>query len=88
MRVDEGAAVSLLERSLRLIRPHRLDVYLELDLAEALEMNDPRRGAEVAEAAAERATAEGRAAEAALAETIAAGLDTDSASPRSSGSRH
>ena len=74
VRVDEGAAVSLLERSLRLIRPHRLDVHLELDLAEALEMNDPRRGAEVAAAAAERAAVEGRAAEAVLAETIAAGL--------------
>ena len=73
-RVVEGAAISLLERSLRLIRPHRLDVHLELDLADALAVHDPRRAAEVAAAAAARATAEGRATEAMLAETIAAGL--------------
>ncbi len=54
-RGDHHAAASLLERALELIRPARLDVVLELDLAAALERSDPPRSAEIADAAADRA---------------------------------
>ncbi|HEY7693181.1 MAG TPA: adenylate/guanylate cyclase domain-containing protein [Gaiellaceae bacterium] len=53
-RGDEPAACSLLERAVELVRPARLDVDLELDLAQAL-FRDPRRAAAIANAAAERA---------------------------------
>jgi hypothetical protein len=53
-RGDEPAAAGLLERAIELVRPARLDVDLELDLAQAL-FRDPRRGAAIADAAAERA---------------------------------
>ena len=53
-RGDEPRGGSLLERALALTRPHRLDVVLELDLAEACRRADVRRPP-VAEAAAERA---------------------------------
>jgi class 3 adenylate cyclase/tetratricopeptide (TPR) repeat protein len=58
-RGDEGAAARLLERALELNRPRRLDVHLEVDLAEALFNVAPQRAAEIAEAAAERAHAAG-----------------------------
>jgi hypothetical protein len=53
-RGDERAAVSLLERSLALTRPLRLDVHLEVDLAQARGA-DPRQAAAIAERAAQRA---------------------------------
>jgi class 3 adenylate cyclase/tetratricopeptide (TPR) repeat protein len=53
-RGDEPAAGSLLERAVELVRPARLDVDLELDLAQAV-YRDPRRSAAIADAAAERA---------------------------------
>ena len=56
-RSDALAAAGLLERALTLTRPHRLDVYLELDLVEAVARSDPRRAALLADAAAERAHA-------------------------------
>ena len=56
-RGDEHAAVSLLERSLGFTRPLRLDVHLEVDLAQALG-SDPREAAAIAERAAERAAAD------------------------------
>ncbi len=56
-RGDSRAAARLLERALELTRPARLDVVLELDLAEALQ-HSPKAGA-VADAAAARARAEG-----------------------------
>jgi class 3 adenylate cyclase len=70
-RGDEHAAVSLLERALELLRPLRLDVHLEADLAQALG-TDPRRAAEVADRAAERASAAGDTAGATLVRVVSA----------------
>ncbi len=56
-RGDERAAAGLLERALELTRPARLDVVLELDLAEALSRDTPEAAAALADAAAERARA-------------------------------
>jgi len=53
-RGAEAAAVSLLERAVELVRTARLDVDLELDLAQAL-FRDPRRAAGIADVAAQRA---------------------------------
>jgi class 3 adenylate cyclase len=58
-RGDEHAAAGLLERALELTRPARLDVVLELDLAEALSRRDGAKAATIADAAAERARAAG-----------------------------
>jgi tetratricopeptide (TPR) repeat protein len=71
-RVDEPAAASLLERALELTRPLRLDVHLELDLAEVFTVADPQRAAALAEAAAEQAQAAGDEAGEALARVEAA----------------
>ena len=71
-RGDWRTAVGLLERALSLTRPYRLDLRLEIELAEALYWTDVARGVEVADAAAERAAAAGDAADAALAHTVAA----------------
>ena len=60
-RGDDRAAVGLLERALELVRPARLDVVLELDLAAALFFQDGGRSTAVADAAAERARAAGDA---------------------------
>jgi tetratricopeptide (TPR) repeat protein len=70
-RGDSRAAAGLLERALELLRPLRLDVTLELDLAAALE-HDYRRAAAVAGAAAERARVAGNAAGEAVARMMAA----------------
>jgi AAA ATPase domain/Adenylate and Guanylate cyclase catalytic domain len=56
-RGDERAAAGLLGRALELTRPTRLDVVLELDLAEALLRSSPQAAAALADAAAERARA-------------------------------
>ena len=58
-RGDERAAAGLLERALELTRPARLDVVLELDLAQALSDRDGAKAAAIADAAAERARAAG-----------------------------
>jgi len=54
-RGDKRAAAGLLERALPLIRPARLDVMLELDLATAVSVSDVAEAAAIADAAAERA---------------------------------
>jgi class 3 adenylate cyclase/tetratricopeptide (TPR) repeat protein len=72
LRDDHDAAASLLERALELRRPTRLDVVLELDLAEALELSDRPRAAEIADAAADRAGAGGDNAGELLARAAAA----------------
>ena len=69
-RGDLRAGTSLVERALELLRPLRLDVELELVLASA--EVEPRRAAEIAEAAAERAHAESDWAGEALARCVAA----------------
>ena len=71
-RGDVAAATSLLERSLKLARPHRLDMHLETTLVEVLLATDVSRAIEVADAAARRAAMEGDEAVAALARTAAA----------------
>jgi class 3 adenylate cyclase/tetratricopeptide (TPR) repeat protein len=57
-RGDDNAATGLLERALQLMRPLRLDVVTELDLA-ACHLGDPRTAAAICDQAAERAAAEG-----------------------------
>jgi class 3 adenylate cyclase/tetratricopeptide (TPR) repeat protein len=71
-RSDALAAAGLLERALVLTRPHRRDVYLELDLVEAVARSDPRRAALLADAAADRAGSDGDAVEEAVARAVAA----------------
>ena len=66
---DFRAAATLLERTLTLTRPYRLDVHLEVELADALQVIDV--AVAVADAAAERADAAGDEAGAALARTVA-----------------
>jgi hypothetical protein len=70
-RGDDRAAASLLERSLALTRPLRLDVHLEVDLAQALGA-EPRQAAPIAEDAADRAAAAGDREGEALARVISA----------------
>jgi class 3 adenylate cyclase/tetratricopeptide (TPR) repeat protein len=71
-REDGRAATSLIERSLELTRPMRLDVKLELDLAQALHWVDVKKAAAVADGAAERAGADGDETGELLARTVAA----------------
>ena len=73
-RGDLAAALSLIERSLELTRPHRFDVHLEVVLAEVLPGTDIARAIAVADAAAQRAASAGDQAGAALARTVAAEL--------------
>lgn len=68
-RRDVSAAAGLLERSLLLTRSLRFDLHLELDLA-AAEGLTPRRAAEIASAAAERAAAVGDVAGEGLARIV------------------
>jgi class 3 adenylate cyclase/tetratricopeptide (TPR) repeat protein len=70
-RGDDRAAARLLERSLQLMRPHRLDVALELDLASALWADSPRAAA-IADAAGDRARVANDRAGEALARATAA----------------
>jgi class 3 adenylate cyclase len=70
VRGDRRAAAPLLQRALDLTRPLRVDVHLELDLADA--QQSPREGAAIAEQAAERARAAGDEAGQTLALVVAA----------------
>jgi class 3 adenylate cyclase len=71
-RGDSRAATSLLERALRLTRPLRLDVHLELDLAWTHRQSAPEQAAAIAEAASDRAGEAGDEAGEALARVVAA----------------
>jgi class 3 adenylate cyclase len=71
-REDRRAAARLLERALTLTRPLRLDVLLEVDLAESSFVDNARQAAQLLEHAAERAAAEGDATGEAFARAIAA----------------
>jgi class 3 adenylate cyclase/tetratricopeptide (TPR) repeat protein len=71
-RGDEPAAAALLERALALTRPERLDLYLELDLADACWRTDVRRAAVVAAAAGKRAREAGDRVGEATARVVAA----------------
>jgi class 3 adenylate cyclase/tetratricopeptide (TPR) repeat protein len=71
-RGDPGAAVSLLERSLELMRPHRFDVHLELAFVDVLQGTDVGRATSVADDAIGRAERTGDEAAAALARTASA----------------
>jgi tetratricopeptide (TPR) repeat protein len=70
LRADIHAAAGLLERSLELTRPSRLDLHLELRLAEAYLFRNPPRGLEIAEAAVRRAATVGDEAGVALARVV------------------
>jgi hypothetical protein len=71
-RGDWRTAAALLERALSLMRPFRLDLRLELELADALYWTDPARAVAVADAAAQRAAEPEDDADSALARTVAA----------------
>ena len=71
-REDRRAAAVLFERALDLTRPLRLDVLLEVDLAETSFVDDARKAALNLEHAAERAAAEGDATGEAFARAMAA----------------
>ena len=70
-RGDERAAAGLLERALTLMRPHRLDVHAEIDLA-AAHWGEPERAAGIADEAAVRADEAGDETGAALARALGA----------------
>jgi class 3 adenylate cyclase/tetratricopeptide (TPR) repeat protein len=70
-RGDDRAAVALLERSLALTRPLRLDVHTELDLATAHRFDKPERWGRITEGAATRAHEAGDEAGEALARVFA-----------------
>jgi class 3 adenylate cyclase len=59
---DEPASAKLFERALALTRPHRLDMPLELDYADALWRENSLQAGAIADAAADRARAAGDAA--------------------------
>jgi class 3 adenylate cyclase/tetratricopeptide (TPR) repeat protein len=69
-RDDARAAIGLLERSLELTRPQRLDIHLEAALARLLIFPNTQRALAVAEVAAERADASEDETAAALARTL------------------
>jgi tetratricopeptide (TPR) repeat protein len=71
-REDRRAAARLLERALTLTRPLRLDVLLEVDLAETSFFDDARQAALMLERAADRAAAQGDASDEAFARAMAA----------------
>jgi class 3 adenylate cyclase/tetratricopeptide (TPR) repeat protein len=58
-RADGHASAALLERALELTRPMRLDVHLEVDLAQSLQWIDVEKAEAIAEEAAARARAAG-----------------------------
>jgi class 3 adenylate cyclase len=72
-RGDLGAAGRLLERSLALMRPYRLDIHLELALVDVFQGADVGRAIAIADDAARRAERAGDDAGEALARTAAAG---------------
>jgi class 3 adenylate cyclase len=74
---DHRAATSLLERALALTRPRRLELTLELDLANAYLFDAPQTAAAIAEAAAERAQMAGDVASEAVARVVAADYRLD-----------
>jgi tetratricopeptide (TPR) repeat protein len=71
-RGDNRAAASLLERALTLTRPTRLDVGLEVDLADAVGLGAPLRAVAIADAAVARAQDAGDELGEALARMVAA----------------
>jgi class 3 adenylate cyclase/tetratricopeptide (TPR) repeat protein len=77
-RGDERAAAVLLERGLELTRPIQLDVHSEVDLADVLTRTEPKRGEQIADAAAARAHEAGDGPGEALARVVAAHLRTQS----------
>jgi tetratricopeptide (TPR) repeat protein len=70
-REDHQTAIALLARAAELVRPHRLDLALELELAWAWDAKDWREPVRIAEAVAERAEADGDESGAMLARAMA-----------------
>jgi class 3 adenylate cyclase/tetratricopeptide (TPR) repeat protein len=71
-RGDERAAAVLLERALELTRPVRFNPHLELDLADAVAWNDPRKAAGIAERVVDQARTNGDETSEALARVVVA----------------
>src|SRR5262249_60481116 len=69
-RGDARAAASLLGRALGLTRPTRVDVHLEMDLADVLPRSEPREAIAIADAAADRAREAGTETAEALARVV------------------
>ena len=70
-RLDGRAALALLARAVELLRPHRLELALELDAAWAAEQVDSRAAVQAADTVAERAEAAGDRSGALLARAMA-----------------
>jgi class 3 adenylate cyclase/tetratricopeptide (TPR) repeat protein len=77
-RGDDRAAASLLGRALDLTRPTRLDVHLEMDLADVLSRSEPREAIAIADAAADRAREAGIETAEALARVVGANVRVQS----------
>jgi class 3 adenylate cyclase/tetratricopeptide (TPR) repeat protein len=73
-RGDDRAAASLLERALGLTRSIRLDVHLEVDLADVLSRSAPQKAVAIAEAAGDRAREADEKTGEALARVVAANV--------------
>jgi class 3 adenylate cyclase/tetratricopeptide (TPR) repeat protein len=70
-RLDGRAALALLNRAVELLRPHRLELVLELEAAWATAEVDGRAAAQAADSVAEQAEAEGDRSGAMLARAMA-----------------
>ena len=70
-RLDGRAALALLTRAVELVRPHRLELALELELALATGESDGHAAAQAADSVAERAEAAGDRSGAMLARAMA-----------------
>ena len=64
----------MLERALELTRPTRLDVHLEVDLADVLSRSEPEKAIAIADAATDRARQDGDETAEALARVVAANV--------------
>jgi class 3 adenylate cyclase/tetratricopeptide (TPR) repeat protein len=73
-RGDDRAAASLLTRALELTRPIRLDVHLEVDLADVLSRSEPQKAIAIADVAGDRARDAGDETAEALARVVGANV--------------
>jgi class 3 adenylate cyclase/tetratricopeptide (TPR) repeat protein len=73
-RGDDRAAASLLARALELTRPAKLDVHLEVDLADVLSRSEPQEAIAIADVAGDRARDAGDETAEALARVVGANV--------------
>ena len=77
-RGDDRAAASFLDRALDLTRPTRLDVHLEMDLADVLSRSEPQKAVAIADSVAKRAREAGDETAEALARVVRANVRVQS----------